>query len=206
MNETSTPDPGGTAETTNALAERALREGRDELLAEVYARSLPALTAWMRVHRASGLAAALEPDEFVQELWSRLLEHRASFDPARGPFRAWMFGVAKMLWLETANPARKEHRRLPQGNETALLRAPDSITTASRALVRDESIQRLLEYVGELDELDRGILVHHGLEGLSCAVTGQRLGVGEELVSKRWQRLFARMREAGVGGRILDPS
>jgi RNA polymerase sigma factor (sigma-70 family) len=198
------------SDTRNAhtadLTERGLRGGDTAALAELYTRTLPALLAWIRIQRSGGLALHLEPDDFVQELWIRLLENRSSHDPAKGSFQAWMFGFAKRVWMEVSNPARKAHRALPVGKETAIHRAPDSITSVSRALMRDESIQKLNEYVATLDDLDRGVLIHYGLEQMSCALVGQRLGISEDLVSKRWQRLVQRMREARVGGRALDPA
>lgn len=187
------------------LTARALRDGDAAALTELYTRSLPALLAWIRIQKSGGMALHIEPDDFVQEVWIRLLENIRSYDPARGSFQAWMFGFAKRVWMEVSNPARKAHRALPVGKDTALHRAPDSITSVSRALMRDESIQRLNEYVEGLDDLDRGVLVHYGLEQMSCAQVGQRLGISEDLVSKRWQRLTQRMREARVGGRALDP-
>lgn len=189
---------------TSGLTERALRGGDTSALAELYTLTLPALLAWIRIQKSGGMALRIEPDDLVQEVWIRLLENRSSHDPAKGSFRAWMFGFAKRVWMEVSNPTRKAHRALPVGKETAIHRAPDSITSVSRALMRDESIQELNEYVATLDDLDRGVVIHYGLEQMSCAQVGQRLGISEDLVSKRWQRLVARMREANVGGRALD--
>ncbi|MBK7878453.1 MAG: sigma-70 family RNA polymerase sigma factor [Planctomycetes bacterium] len=181
------------------LTERALRSGDSTALAELYTRTLPALLAWIRIQRSGGMALRIEPDDFVQEVWIRLLENRAAHDPAKGSFQGWMFGFAKRVWMEVSNPARKAHRALPVGKETAIHRAPDSITSVSRALMRDETIQKLNEYVATLEELDRGVVVHYGLEQMSCAQVGQRLGISEDLVSKRWQRLVQRMRDSGFG-------
>ncbi|MBI5363467.1 MAG: sigma-70 family RNA polymerase sigma factor [Planctomycetes bacterium] len=188
----------GAADTAE-LTDRALRDGDTAALAELYTRTLPALLAWIRIQKSGGMALHIEPDDFVQEVWIRLLENRSSHDPAKGSFQGWMFGFAKRVWMEVSNPTRKAHRALPVGKETAIHRAPDSITSVSRALMRDETIQKLNEYVATLDDVDRGVLVHYGLEQMSCAQVSRRLGISEDLVSKRWQRGLVRMRESGFG-------
>jgi DNA-directed RNA polymerase specialized sigma24 family protein len=49
--------------------------------------------------------------------------------------------------------------------------------------------------VQSLEEEDRMLLVHLGLEGLSQAEVAERLQIGREAVAKRWQRLMARVAE-----------
>ena len=42
--------------------------------------------------------------------------------------------------------------------------------------------------------------MHCGLEDMPCTLAAVRLGLGVEAVTKRWQRLRARLREGGAAG------
>jgi RNA polymerase sigma factor (sigma-70 family) len=49
--------------------------------------------------------------------------------------------------------------------------------------------------VQSLDDDDRMLLIHHGLEGLSQSEVAERLQINRETVAKRWQRLLVRVSE-----------
>ena len=81
---------------------------------------------------------------------------------------------------------------------------PDVATSIRSRMARDESVSKLVEHVASIDEVDRKVLIHCGLEDMPCALAAVRLGMGVEAVTKRWQRLRARLRTSGVEA-LLSP-
>jgi DNA-directed RNA polymerase specialized sigma24 family protein len=93
---------------------------------------------------------------------------------------------------------------LAAGSVFDLEGVPDSVTAITTRLARDESVTLFLERAEQLDPIDRGILVHLGLEGLNAGEAAERLGISREMATKRWQRLRARLREQGVGAGLFE--
>jgi len=75
---------------------------------------------------------------------------------------------------------------------------PESVTSISSRLGRDEAVQRFLAYVEELDPEERRLLLYCGLEGYSSREAAERLGILPDTALKRWQSLRARLRESGT--------
>jgi RNA polymerase sigma-70 factor (ECF subfamily) len=192
------PELVSSGDSTGILSERARLGGRAAIEA-LYLRTLPSLISWIELRRRFGTGLGTDAGDLAQEVWVRVLANFARFDPALGPFRAWMFGIAKTVWLEQSSARRRGSAALAQASERQLGSLPDSVTSATRALARDESVALFLNHVQELEQVDRMIVIHHGMEGLSCAETGQRLDLSPEAVSKRWQRVQVRLREIPIG-------
>lgn len=197
------PDPTRFAQTTGRIA-RAISEGELQRFEELYARVAPALFAWAQLRLLRELRKHLDAEDVVQEVWIRALEIFDRFDPDRQGFRPWLFSVAKLVLMEASRRVRRRasdlggHRALTAGL-FELDDLPDSVTSISSRMSRDDSIRRFVELVREADPLDHQVLVHFGLEGLSGEETAERLGITREAAFKRWQRLRQRLRERGVG-------
>lgn len=175
--------------------------GRFDDFRSLYEDLAPSLYAWARLRMGS---ASLDPDDLLQEVWIRALQHGAEFDPAKGSFRGWIFGIAKHVFLEALR-RRPVRRDATQASAAMALDAwPDVATSIRSRLARDESVQRLVDHVATIDDLDRKVLLHCGLEDMPCTLAAVRLGIGVEAVTKRWQRLRARLRTDGVEA-LLTP-
>lgn len=195
------PDPDERDERieTQELAARA-HAGEAERFGELYERIAPSLYTWAEIRIRADLRQWIDPGDVVQEVWCRAWKIFDSFDPKTVTFRFWVFRVAKNVLLEAfrklESPAFKARSR-----DSALSRAlelvdvPDSATAITRRVAREESLLLFAKWVQSLDEDDRMLLVHHGLEGLSQAEVAERLQMGREAVAKRWQRLMARVLE-----------
>ncbi len=72
---------------------------------------------------------------------------------------------------------------------------PDTTTSVTRRVARQEELTRFLEHVQRLSEADRMLPMFRGLEGLSHREVGALLGVEEKTAAKRWDRLCQRLRE-----------
>ncbi len=191
-------EPQPDHESTDALSERARAKDKDATEA-LYLRLVPHLLVWVRAQKKSGLGLPVENEDFVSEVWVRVLPRLHEFDGSKGSFRGWVFGFAKHVWNEACDSRRRLGRRMPSAPDAALEARRDSLTTLTRAVARDEMLQRLNDYIDSLEPVDRAVLLMHGIEGLSCARAGELLEMSADAVSKRWQRLQARMRESGFG-------
>jgi RNA polymerase sigma factor (sigma-70 family) len=195
------PDPDAHDERleTQELAARA-HAGDSARFGELYERIAPSLYTWAEIRIRPDLRQWIDPGDVVQEVWCRAWKIFGSFDPKVVTFRYWVFRVAKNVLLEAfrklESPAFKARSR-----DNALSRAvelvdvPDSATAITRRVAREESLQLFARWVQSLEEEDRMLLVHLGLEGLSQAEVAERLQIGREAVAKRWQRLMARVAE-----------
>ncbi|MCB9833066.1 MAG: sigma-70 family RNA polymerase sigma factor [Planctomycetes bacterium] len=181
------------------------RDGGGESLNRLYERLAPALFAWARL-RLRSAPGGYGPEDLMQEVWLRAL---AAFDrfEARGAgsFRAWMFRIASNVYLEVMR-RRGSSGPTPEHESEGLSQVPAEITSITAGLRRSESIDRLVERINSLEQEDRRLFIHRGLEGKTAAETAEILGLGEEAVHKRWQRLRTKLRDDPVFIDLVDQS
>jgi RNA polymerase sigma-70 factor (ECF subfamily) len=164
---------------------------------QLYERVAPALFAWIELRLRRG-ATRLDPEDVLQEVWFRAFDRFESYDASRG-FRRWIFGIAKNVLLQNYERLRSEpgsHALVSSASGSVAL--PDTLTTASSRLCKDEALLRFIDYVSALDADDQTLLVYCGLEEYTCAEAAVRLGISVEATAKRWQALRARLRQSGV--------
>jgi DNA-directed RNA polymerase specialized sigma24 family protein len=77
-----------------------------------------------------------------------------------------------------------------------LAEVPDEATAITRRVARDEGLKLFAHWTIALDEDDRALVVHLGLEDMERAELAARLGVNETTLAKRWERLLSRMAES----------
>jgi RNA polymerase sigma factor (sigma-70 family) len=156
-----------------------------------YADVAPALYAWAELRIHPTLRARLDPQDLVQEVWLRGINSFERFDEGVTSFRAWAFKIGKNILLEAIRASRTE----PAGRMLPLDGLPQSVTSFTQRLAREDSVRQFLAHANELEETDRMLLLHCGLEDESCAQAAVKLGLSEDATIKRWQRLKARLRE-----------
>lgn len=193
------PSDSDESSDTQRLA-RAAKAGDVNRFAELYERIAPALFTWASLRIRPAMRTALDPEDVVQEVWCRAWKGFERFDPEETPFRLWVFRIAKNVLLEgfrklqrSGQPAAGPSTRLFQ-----LQNLPDSATAISRRVARHEGIQVLLAWADALDEEEKQLFVHCGLEGLSYAEVAERMAIPRDTVAKRWQTLRARVAQFGV--------
>lgn len=148
------------------------------------------LLAWARLRVGAELRTLLDPEDLVQEVGCRALLQFGTFDPARGTFRQWLFGIANRVLLEALRELGKRPvRREVPADRSGLSDVVAAITTITRRVARDELVAAFLRRSEGLEAADRALLLHHGLEGLPHTQVAQLLGISEDAVRKRWQRL-----------------
>lgn len=198
------PELVDAASETQALA-RAAKAGDQSRFSDLYERIAPALYAWAALRVRPAMRTAIDPQDVVQEVWCRAWKAFDTFDPATTSFRLWVFRIAKNVMLEAFRKAQRSSGQVagPTTRMFQLQNVPDSATNVSRRMARHDGLRVLLNWVGELDEDQRKLFVHCGLEGLTYAEVGARMQLNKDTVAKRWQGLRERVAQFAVPGDFL---
>jgi RNA polymerase sigma-70 factor, ECF subfamily len=181
---------------------RSAQSGDGARFAELYERIAPALYTWAEVRIRPELRSFVDPQDVVQEVWCRAWKSFQTFDAGNQSFRYWVFRVAKNVMLEVFRELRAPDAGVPSGDPSkrllVLRDVPDSATAVSQRLARDERLKLFAQWIASLEEDERMLVVHLGLEGMTQAEVAERLSLSRDAVAKRWQRLLARVTEQGV--------
>lgn len=198
MGETLDSNPQDVGGETGELRAHA-RAGDRTAFQALYDRIAPALYAWIQLRAQGGRAAEMDPQEVLQEVWLRALRGLESYDPSLS-FRRWIFGITKNVFLQNLrNSARAVARGLPpRPGASVSLDFPDSVTSISSRLAKDEVVRHFLAYVAELSPEERQLVLYCGLEGYTSNQAAERLGILPDTALKRWQTLRSRLRESGT--------
>jgi len=176
---------------------------------ELYADVAPALYAWAELRIRPALRARLEPQDLVQEVWLRGRKNFSGFDERGVGFRAWAFRIGKNILMEALRSSRNDptpHPGWSSGTGTlALDGIPENVTSFTQRLAREESLREFLAQAGALEETDRMLLIHCGLEQEACAMAAPKLGLSADAAIKRWQRLKTKLRELSWSRALLAP-
>ena len=195
---------GAASESELVVALRAAQSAARDGFERLYAGAVPALVAWTRLRVAGLPPGRVEVDEVVQETCVRALENFGRFTE-RASFRSWAIGIAQKVLLEMMRrDGRVRSAPLHSDGRSHLSQVPDSVTTVSRAVARDDGFARMVAWIFELPSEDRELLLLHALEERPLASVAERLHVSEEAVAKRWQRLRARLQEQPLFISVLE--
>lgn len=175
----------------------------------LWAEAGPAIHAWASLRLPPMLRARFDPDDLVQEVCCRSFVGISRFDPTRGPFRAWVFGIAnhvlKSALLEVGRSPTVSRPTVLDESTRFIDKVPDDATAVSRRLARDDSFLAFLTAAEDLEDDERRLLIHRGLEGLSHDEVATQLGVTSQVVRKRWERLRPRLEGFASTADLLAP-
>jgi RNA polymerase sigma-70 factor (ECF subfamily) len=162
----------------------------------VLAGDLAAWRAWYDAHfdrlagyarwRCGGLADLA--DDVTQQAWLTAVRRLRSFDPDRGPFFAWLCGIAANAARNAAR-ARRRHRA-----RTRPLRPDDSPATDPLAAV--EKAERVAVALAELPEHYESVLRAKYLDRLAVDAIAALLGNSPKAVESLLSRARQAFREA----------
>lgn len=151
------------------------------------------------------IASRLGPDEaddLTAETFIDAFRRRASFDPARGSVRPWLFGIATRLVAQ--------HRRAEARRYRALARTPaepdpgghdDRVAARVSAQARREPLLRAL---AGLSAEDRDVLLLIALGGLSYDEVATALAIPPGTVASRLSRARRKVRGVLAAPEISD--
>jgi RNA polymerase sigma factor (sigma-70 family) len=196
--------PGGeqadpVSDDTTVLAE-SLRQ--PERFGRIYDLHFPGIYGY--------IASRLGPDDaddLTAETFIDAFRRRASFDPARGSVRPWLFGIATRLVAQ--------HRRAEARRYRALARTPaepDPGGHDDRVAARVSAQARrgpLLRALAGLSDEDRDVLLLIALGGLSYEEVAAALSIPAGTVASRLSRARRKVRgvlDAPQTGQIGRPN
>lgn len=163
----------------------------------LYREHAPALYAWACLRLEPRLRVIATPEDLTQEIWLRATRLWSARDEASGPPRAWLFTIAKHVLYEVQRASRGRGDGVAVGGTSKLLameQVPAEVTSLTQRLASDDALRAFLDRAAALDDDERALLVHIGLEAMPQAEVAQRMGLGYEALAKRWQRLRDRVR------------
>ena len=172
-----------------AVLAESLRQ--PERFGHIYDRHFPGIYRYIESRLGSD-----EADDLTAETFIDAFRRRASFDPARGTVRPWLFGIATNLVAQ--------HRRAEARRYRALIRTPAETDPGGHddrvaARVSAQALRGpLLRALAGLSDDDRDVLLLIALGGLSYEEVAAALSIPLGTVASRLSR--ARRKVRGVLG------
>lgn len=148
------------------------------------------LVSWCHLRIPPSLRARLDPEDVVQECWIRAQRAFGEFDPTRAAFSTWLIGIARNVCAETMR--KVDVARVRAEPFDSRLDGRSTMSLRGR-LAREETFVRLLESLQALAPEEQELIARLGIEKSTCAEVATSWGSTEDAVSKRWQRLRARL-------------
>lgn len=193
-------DPS-TDHSINHLIAAAKKDGGSSLgrLCEVVT---PKLFAGITLRLRQLAPTSIQPEDVVQETWSRALLRLDEFHPP-GSFTGWLFAFAKNVLFELRRLEKRcgAERFKDESRSSGIFRfesTPDEVTSVSKRVIRSEAVARLIASMADADAIDREIFVLSFVEELDHETISKRLSLSNEAVRKRRQRLRDRLRLEGA--------
>jgi RNA polymerase sigma-70 factor, ECF subfamily len=163
------------------------------------ARANPAAFAWLyKRHRhriywylRTRTASAEDAADLLQEVFLHALDRLTQYDSKKGPFVAWLFGIAR-------HAAHNQHRGQRLTVSWDLL--PDVLRPLSQddpetCALHNESLAQLADIFTALERDKRELLVFRYVVGLSFAEIGAIVGKSEAATRQQVSRLLRTLKE-----------
>ena len=192
---------GHTRPSTEFHVDR-IRAGDPSAFAALYERLAPSLRAWASLRITGSLRDFVEPGDVVQEVWWRAMDAFDRYDPERSPFRPWLFKIATNVLLEWNRKRRNRSRLDPESISQRSQLLPTVLarqaTSVGRRVALRDSVEKLVGVVASMNDEDRAVFVHCGLEGRTAAQAALLVSATEDAVEQRWRRLRQRLADHPV--------
>ncbi|HEY3672660.1 MAG TPA: sigma-70 family RNA polymerase sigma factor [Acidimicrobiia bacterium] len=153
------------------------------------------------------LARAVGPDradEYAGDVFVAAFDARVRYDPELGSVRGWLFGIAANI---RRNRARSEGRSRRAWDRVGAERDTDDggFEVVEESLDYGKELAWVAEFLRQLSEIDRDVLVLYAWGELTYPEIAQALGVEIGTVRSRLARARGRLRELISGsGEVLD--
>lgn len=164
-----------------------------------------------RYHRAvyEYLARSVGPDraeEYAGDVFVAAFTARVRYDPALGGVRAWLFGIATNIRLTRARSDRRGRRARDRvGAERDAHEG--GFELVEEGLDYGRQLAWVAEFLAQLSETDRDVLVLYAWNELTYPEIAQALGIEVGTVRSRLSRARGRLRELIVAsGEVLGGS
>ncbi|HUG15130.1 MAG TPA: sigma-70 family RNA polymerase sigma factor [Thermomicrobiales bacterium] len=165
-----------------ALALAARRDRRQ--FVHLYERYADRLFRYAKARTGSATAA----DDIVSETMLSAMEDLRRFDPARGSFAGWLFGIA------AHELSARERRRGRLRRAIARMWAPDTAEDdALDSLIRYEDVLLARRLLAILSPADREVVLLRYSAGLRATEIAEALGISHGAARMRLSRALQRM-------------
>ena len=134
------------------------------------------------------LGVGPDAEDVTSEVFERALRYRRSFDPRKGPFLAWLFGIARRLIAETA--------------AAQPVAAASDFEAVAPSDLADDTVRRLTlaAAVAALSERDRDLIALRYGADLTARQIGDVLEIGTHAAEVALGRALDRVRARLVDG------
>ncbi len=128
-----------------------------------------------------------DAEDLAEEVFLKALLNMGSFDPGRGPFKAWIFRIARNLMID------HQRRRSRRGCEELGEDVDDGSEPVPQRLEDEERARTLRECLRELPSAQRQVIAMKYFAGMSNAETARALGRSEGAVNALQNRALRRL-------------
>lgn len=176
-------------ETVALLA--AAREGDAESREALYHRLMPAVLAWASFRIEPWQRRFMAPEDLVQDVFLRVMDLIPGFSGG-GSFRSWVFAIAKRVAMENRRKCevlRSSRIEATESGVWSVTDVPADLTGVTKRFAKHEVHRRFVERISSMPAEDREIVIHCGLEGMTCREVAERKGIKPDTLEKRWRRL-----------------
>lgn len=187
-----------------SLHVRRVVDGDRTSLAWLVERFTPLLVLQAEHRLPKSMRSLYEPDDVVADVWCSCLGKIHDIAPHDG---SYAMAVLKYLSTALLNRLRRLAERriagLPPetlagaapGDDATLSQISDDVTGVVTRIIRGETKNELRKMIDELDPEDREIVLWIGIEQRPQAEIAAKLGTRPKLVSQRYRRAVARLRD-----------
>jgi RNA polymerase sigma-70 factor, ECF subfamily len=187
-----------------------LRSGGDQALADVLAEHASRLRQIVELRVDPRLSGRVDAADVLQEAFLEARKRLQRYlDEPGVPVFVWIRGVV----LDTLIDFHRRHlgaQMRDAGRDVSLLRAASpqassvalaaylagSLTSPSRAAIREETVGQIERALAEMDEIDREVLILRHFEQLTNDEVAAAVGVKKAAASRRYIRALTRFRAA----------
>lgn len=121
-------------------------------------------------------------EDLTQETLARAHSAFAQFDPARGPFKAWIFSIAHNLMVNHFEAAGRRIQASPLEEWTE---PAEHVPSVEASAEKKMLISQLKAAIARLPEPEKTVVINKELKGMKLQETADRLGMSVRTVSRR---------------------
>ncbi|HEX5050275.1 MAG TPA: sigma-70 family RNA polymerase sigma factor [Planctomycetota bacterium] len=196
--EPASPSPEPPGQLTSFHVQRAIG-GDPSSLEWVVLRLSPLLRAQAAYRLGAELRGLYSAEDLVQEAWLVLLPRLGTLQARDGRLTPVLLRFLATTLLHRVRNLTRKHVTgkaaaiaIEESVDSLAAETSEVLSKAAR-LEADAAVRACLD---ELSPEDREVLVLRGIEQHSIKTSALLLGLGEEVVAKRYQRALARLRSA----------